>query len=196
MGLFMDGSGLPLAFSMTPGNQNEQTTLKPLEHRILKDFSLSKFVVCTDAGLSSNKNRIYNTKGKRAFVTTQSIKKLKKFLKEWALDPNGWRLPGSNQKINLDDIRDLENDQRTYYKERWIKENELEQKLMVTYSPVYQRYQSSIREEQINRAIKKMEKPGSINKPKQNDPKRFIKATHVTNDGEIANKTQAVLNQE
>src|SRR5699024_5086437 len=100
-GLFMDGSGLPLAFSMTPGNRNEQTTLKPLEKRILKDFNLSKFIVCTDAELSSNDNRIYNTKGKRAFVTTQSIKKLKKFLKDWALDPKGWQLPGNDQKIHL-----------------------------------------------------------------------------------------------
>lgn len=196
MGLFMDGSGLPLAFSMTPGNRNEQTTLKPLERRILKDFNLSKFVVCTDAGLSSNGNRLYNTYGKRAFVTTQSIKKLKKFLKEWALDPKGWRLPGSNQEIDLDDIRHLENDQRTYYKERWIKENDLEQKLIVTYSPVYQRYQSSIREKQIDRAIKKIDHPSSLNKHNQNDPKRFIKATHVTEDGEVADKTQAVLNQE
>lgn len=196
MGLFMDGSGLPLAFSMTPGNRNEQTTLKPLERRILKDFNLSKFVVCTDAGLSSTKNRIYNTKGKRAFVTTQSIKKLKKFLKEWALDPRGWRIPGSNQKINLDDVRKLKNDQKTYYKERWINENGLEQKLIVTYSPVYQRYQSSIREKQIERAKKKMDNPGSLNKHNQNDPKRFIKATHVTDDGEIADKTQAALNQD
>lgn len=195
MGLFMDGSGLPLAFSLTPGNKNEQTTLKPLERRILKDFNLSKLVVCTDAGLSSNSNRLYNTQGKRAFVTTQSIKKLKKFLKEWALDSAGWRIPGSNQEINLDDIRNLENDRRTYYKERWINENGLEQKLIITYSPVYQRYQSSIRTKQIDRAIKKMENPGSINKPKQNDPKRFIKATHITNDGEIADKTEAVLNQ-
>lgn len=196
MGLFMDGSGLPLAFSMTPGNTNEQTTLKPLERRILKDFNLSKFVVCTDAGLSSNSNRLYNTRGKRAFVTTQSIKKLKKFLKEWALDSKGWRIPGSNQEIDLDDIRKLENDERTYYKERWIKENDLEQKLIVTYSPVYERYQSSIRDKQIERAIKKIENPNSLNKPHQNNPKRFIKATHVTNDGEIADKTQATLNQE
>lgn len=195
MGLFMDGSGLPLAFSMTPGNRNEQTTLKPLERRILKDFNLSKFVVCTDAGLSSNKNRIYNTRGKRAFVTTQSIKKLKKFLKEWSLDPEGWRIPGSNKKINLNDIRNLENDQRTYYKERWIKENDLEQKVIVTYSPVYQRYQSSIRAKQVERAKKKMENPSSLNKHNQNDPKRFIKATHVTDNGEIADKTQATLNQ-
>ncbi|GAB3803514.1 IS1634 family transposase [Virgibacillus kimchii] len=195
MGLFMDGSGLPLAFSMTPGNRNEQTTLKPLERRILKDFNLSKFVVCTDAGLSSNKNRIYNTKGQRAFVTTQSIKKLKKFLKEWALDSKGWRIPGSNKKVNLEDVRKLKNDQRTYYKERWIKENGLEQKLIVTYSPVYQRYQASIREKQVERAKKKVENPSSLNKHNQNDPKRFIKATHVTDDGEIADKTQATLNQ-
>lgn len=196
MGLFMDGSGLPLAFSMTPGNTNEQTTLKPLEQRILKDFNLSKFVVCTDAGLSSNSNRLYNTKGKRAFVTTQSIKKLKSYLKEWALDSKGWRLPGSNKKINLDDIPDLEHDKHTYYKERWINESGLEQRLIVTYSPVYQRYQASIRDAQVDRAIKKIEKPSSLNKHNQNDPKRFIKATHVTSDGEIADKTQATLNQQ
>jgi len=65
----------------------------------------------------------------------------------------------------------------------------LEQKLIVTYSPVYQRYQSSIRAKQVERAIKKMEHPSSLNKPKQNDPKRFIKATHVTANGEIADKT-------
>lgn len=196
MGLFMDGSGLPLGFSMTPGKTNEQTTLKPLEKRILKDFDLSKVIVCTDAGLSSNKNRIYNTKGGRAFVTTQSIKKLKKFLKEWALDDRGWRVTGSKKKINLNDVRNIKNDQRTYYKERWIKENNLEQKLIVTYSPVYQRYQSSIREGQIDRAKKKVENPSSLNKHNQNDPKRFIKKTHATKEGEIADKTQAVLDQD
>src|SRR5690625_3396945 len=196
MGLFMDGSGLPLAFSMTPGNTNEQTTLKPLERRILKDFNLSKFVVCTDAGLSSHKNRLYNAKGKRAFVTTQSIKKLKRFLKEWALAPDGWKIPGDQKKFHLDDIRKVKDDKRTYYKERWIKENGLEQKLIVTYSPVYQRYQQAIREKQINRVIKKLEQPSSINKHNQNDPKRFIKSIHVTNDGEIAKKYHATLDQD
>lgn len=196
MGLFMDGSGLPLAFSMTPGNTNEQTTLKPLERRILKDFNLSKFVVCTDAGLSSHKNRLYNTKGKRAFVTTQSIKKLKRFLKEWVLDPDGWKIPGDQKKFHLDNIRKLKDDKRTYYKERWIKENGLEQKLIVTYSPVYQRYQASIRAKQVERAMKKVDNPSTLNKHNQNDPKRFIKATHVTENGEIADKTQATLNQE
>jgi hypothetical protein len=82
MGLFMDGDGIPLAFSMTDGNTNEQTTLKPLEKKILSDFKLSKFVVCTDAGLSSTDNRKFNNTGDRAFITTQSIKKLKNHLKK------------------------------------------------------------------------------------------------------------------
>ena len=85
MGLFMDGDGIPLAFSITKGNTNEQLTLRPLEEKILDDFKLSKFVVCTDAGLASNANRKFNDQGDRAFITTQSVKKLKNHLKEWTL---------------------------------------------------------------------------------------------------------------
>ena len=81
MGLFMDGDGIPLAFDIHSGNTNEQTTLKPLEKRIFKDFGLSKFVVCTDAGLSSADNRKFNDINGRAFITTQSVKKLKNHLK-------------------------------------------------------------------------------------------------------------------
>ena len=69
MGLFMDGDGIPLAFNITAGNTNEQVTLKPLEEKILEDFKLSKFVVCTDAGLASNTNRKFNDKDDRAFIT-------------------------------------------------------------------------------------------------------------------------------
>ena len=76
MGLFIDGNGLPLAFDLTPGNTNEQTTLQPLEKKIIKDFEFSEFVVCTDAGLASNANRKFNNINNRKFVTTQSIKKL------------------------------------------------------------------------------------------------------------------------
>ncbi|WP_449224111.1 IS1634 family transposase [Amygdalobacter nucleatus] len=77
MGLFLDASSLPLAFSINSGNTNEQTTLKPLTKQILNDFKLAKFVVCTDAGLSSLENRQFNSLKDRAFITTQSIKKLK-----------------------------------------------------------------------------------------------------------------------
>ncbi|CKI01678.1 transposase [Streptococcus pneumoniae] len=57
MGLFMDKQGIPLAFCIHPGNTNEQTTLKPLERKIVREYKASKFVVCTDAGLSSKANK-------------------------------------------------------------------------------------------------------------------------------------------
>lgn len=199
MGLFMDGSGLPLAFVIHPGNQNEQPTLKPIEKRILKDFQLSKFVVCTDAGLSSHENRLYNSMNERAFVTTQSIKKLKKHLKDWALDPSGWQRAGANQSenrkttIHLDRI-DLKKDTHVYYKERWINENGLEQKLVVTFSPKHKRYQTSIRERQIERALKKVDKPSQIEKKRATSPDRFIQSTYVTKNGEIAENSTHGIN--
>lgn len=199
MGLFMDGDGIPLAFSINRGNTNEQVTLKPLEEKILSDFKLSKFIVCTDAGLASNDNRKFNNKGGRAFVTTQSIKKLKAHLKKWALDPSGWKLPNNPQTYDiskLDDMLEKMNDidknkikSKVFYKERWIKENELEQKLIVTFSIKYRDYQRSIRNSQIERAIKTIDSnPTKIKKVNQNDYKRFIQKTSCTDDGEIAAK--------
>jgi len=200
MGLFMDGDGIPLAFSIHSGNTNEQTTLKPLEEKVLKDFELSKFIVCTDAGLSSLENRKFNDKKDRAFITTQSVKKLKKHLKQWALDPTGWHLAESSKTY---DIRLMEEDENfyerhkdlTFYKERWIKENGLEQKLIITYSLKYRDYQRQIRNRQLERATKLMEnRPSDFNKKNQNDYKRFISSTSVTPDGEIADKAVYSIN--
>lgn len=76
-----------------------------------------------------------------------------------------------------------------FYKERWIKENDLEQRLIVTYCIRYRDYQRSIRNSQMNRANKIIdENPSVIKKPRQNDCKRFIKKTNVTSDGEVADK--------
>jgi hypothetical protein len=74
--------------------------LQPLEKKILSDFNLSKFIVCTDAGLSSVANRKFNNQSERSFITTQSIKKLKKYLREWALDPSGWMISGEDNISN------------------------------------------------------------------------------------------------
>mgnify|MGYP001283802032 FL=1 len=200
MGLFMDGDGIPLAFSIHSGNTNEQTTLRPLEEKIIEDFELSKFIVCTDAGLSSMDNRKFNDKKDRAFITTQSVKKLKKHLKQWALDPTGWHLAGSS---NTYDIRLIDKDENfyekhkdlTFYKERWIKENGLEQKLIITYSIKYRDYQRQVRNRQLERATKLIEnRPSDLNKKNQNDYKRFISSTNVTKDGEVANKPVCRIN--
>ena len=202
MGLFMDGNGIPLAFDITPGNTNEQITLKPLEEKIIKDFNTSKFVVCTDAGLASKANRKFNNTNNRKFITTQSIKKLKSHLKEEALDlTKGWHLPNENKsyniaKLRIDDKLIEKYKDKVFYKERWIKEDGLEQRLIVTYSVKYQEYQKNIRNNQIKRAMKLIESnPEKISTAKQNDPKRFIKTTNVTEDGEVAEKSHYSIDQ-
>jgi transposase len=189
MGLFMDGNGIPLAFNINQGNTNEQITLKPLEEKILSDFNLSKFVVCTDAGLASENNRRFNSKGDRAFITTQSIKKLKKHLKDWVLDTKGWYLNGSNKTYDISNLDEDIHKESIFYKERWIKENDFEQRLIVTYSIKYRNYQREIRNSQIDRALKTINNNSTkIKVNNQNDYRRFIKRTSCTEDGEIAQK--------
>ena len=98
----MDGNGIPLTFNITSGNTNEQTTLKPLEEKIIEDFNLAGIVVCTDAGLASTANRKFNNTNLRKFITTQSIKKLKDYLKQEALDlTKGWKLHGSDKTYDI-----------------------------------------------------------------------------------------------
>ena len=201
MGLFMDGDGIPLAFNINAGNTNEQITLTPLEETIMKDFELSKFVVCTDGGLSSNDNRKFNNKDDRAFITTQSIKKLKKHLKEWALSKENWKLAGDNKTYDISQIEETEESKdfyynKTFYKKRWIKENGLEQALIVTYSIKYKNYQQKIREKQIERARKALNSKNlKLDKVNQNDFKRFITTTNITEDGEIAEKKVYTINE-
>lgn len=200
MGLFMDGDGIPLAFNITPGNTNEQTTLTPTEQKILDDFKLSKFIVCTNAGLASTANRKFNDKEDRAFITTQSIKKLKKHLKEWALSPTGWNLNKDTKQYDISKLEDTSESiekykNKVFYKERWIKENGLEQKLIVTFSLKYKFYQQRIRNNQIERAQKAMKNNSfKLDKINQNDFKRFITKTSVTKDGEVAEKKIHSLN--
>ncbi len=202
MGLFMDGDGIPLSCVIVPGNTNEQITLKPLEEKIIKDFELADIVVCTDAGLASKANRKFNDTNTRKFITTQSIKQLKDFLKDEALDlTKGWKLIGSDKTYNIEKLRTDTKlieayRNKVFYKERWIKEDDIEQRLIITYSVKYQEYQKNIRNNQIERAKRLIEKnPQKLGKAKQNDPKRFIEIMSTTSNGEIAEEIHYSINQ-
>ncbi len=203
MGLFMDKSGIPLAFCINPGNQNEQLSLTPLEQQIMKDFELSKFVVCTDAGLSSDANRRFNNFGERSFITTQSLRKLRSEYKEWCLDPTGWELEGHRKKYDISKLEDTpENRKKIFYKQMLIegydeeRDITFDQTLIVTYSMKYKAYQQAIRTRQIERAKKYLDNPSSAEKRSQSDAKRFIKKTPFTTDGEIAVRTMYEIDED
>ena len=141
----MDADGIPLAFDIFPGNQNDQTTLKPLENKIIKDFNYSELIFCSDAGLGSANNREFNSIGNRAYVITHSLKKMKQEDRDIALNPTQFRRVGSTGFI---DIRTLdETDEEVfnsiYYKEVPVVTGDLDETLIVTYSP------NEIDEEQI-----------------------------------------------
>ena len=201
MGMFMDGDGVPLAFCIHDGNTNEQKTLRPLEKQVMNDFGHAKFIVCTDAGLSSVANRRFNDREDRAFITTQSIKKMKAFQKEWALSSDGWHLPGKKEVFNLDTILADEALCKeyylwTFYKEKWFCENDIDQKYIVTFSLKYRNYQRNIRNEQVARARRALNSMTKSDRTRQTDYKRFIHRIPVTGNGEVAEETVYALNED
>ncbi len=189
MGLFMDGDGIPLAFSLFPGNANEQTSLKPLEKKVLRDFGCQKFIYCSDAGLASESIREYNHMGERAYIVTQSIKKLKKEEKEWALSPQGFKRVSDDKPVDITKLP--EDDKGLYYKDEPYTTKKLHQRLIITYSPKYAAYQRSIRDKQVERAQKMLDSgKAKRNRKNPNDPARFIGKMAVTKDGEAADIKQ------
>ena len=212
MGLFMDMEGIPIAFGISPGNDNEQNTLIPLEEKIIDRFDLSKFVVCTDAGLSSSTNRHFNdydkADGCRSFITTQSIKRLKAHLKKWCLEPKGWQLSGdtSGKTYDITKLDETQDEDKIFFKSRWIKEEAkvkengkektvvVEQQLIVSYSIKYRDYLRNIRNGQIERAEKLVANgETAVGRKRQNDPKRFIKTDHATESGEVAEQAASYI---
>lgn len=185
MGLFMDGDGIPLAFSLFSGNSNEQTSLKPLEQKIFEDFECQKFIYCSDAGLGSESIREYNHMGERAYIVTQSIKKLKKEEKEWALSPQGFKRVSDGKPVDISKLPG--DDKGLYYKDEPYTTKKLQQRLIITYSPKYALYQRSIRSKQIERAQTMLDSGNTKkNRRNPNDPARFIGTTAVTKEGETA----------
>ena len=186
MGLFTDGDGLPLAFSLFPGNQNEQKSLKPLETKILQQFGCEKFIYYSDAGLASEDNRVLNHMGQRAFIVTQSIKKLPAEDRAWALDKRGFKRLSDDVSVDITELPEDDKD-HLYYKDEPFTTKKLHQRLIITYSPKYAAYQKAVRAEQIARA-EKMVANGSLKRQRKNpnDPARFVNKIAATEEGEKA----------
>ncbi|MGN1281274.1 MAG: IS1634 family transposase [Succinivibrio sp.] len=220
MGLFMDGDGMPLGFCINPGNTSEQLTMEPLENELVKYFNNTDIVVCTDAGLGSLNNRMLNNvneendpladfgfKGKRHFICVQSIrgKNLNATLKAWAIDKKGWsyKIKKGNKVETIDnfDLNDITDDKRAefynvvFYKERTIAENNLDQRLIMTFSLKYQDYQRALRNRKVKRA-EKMIDSGSYKYTPDTSPRAYVSKEHLTENGDKATKTMASINKD
>ena len=218
MGLFMDADGYPFAMNINPGNTSESKTMLPTEEEFLKNYNMEgkNIIVCTDAAMCNVDIKKYNVKEGRGFVITQSIKKLKKDLQEFALDKTGWRILGNIKDIyNLEEIEKDKYLKERYYNTIFYKEIECETKsvnqtLIVTFCFKYQEYQHKLKAHQLERARKLVEDINKRNKniknkkdieklkltKNQNDPKRFIKEINTTNTGEVACNIEYYIDNE
>ena len=187
MGLFMDGNGLPIAMNIFPGNDNETKHLIPLQEDIAKDYNLEnkRTIICTDAAMCTDEIKKFNIKDGRAFVITQSIKKLKEIYKEEVFKDDNWRIVGDLTKIyKLSDILNNEEDSKKYYETVFYKIVQTEtahvvQDLIVTFQIKYRDYLRNVRKGQIERAKNKISSSKKGDKIKlsnnPNDYRRLIK---------------------
>ena len=104
MGLFMDTNGIPLSMCINSGSESEQTTAIPLEKKLSKMLN-KKFIYCADAGLGSYNIRKFNSMGGRAFVVTQSVKKLSEVLKQAVFEDYDYKLLSNHKPVSLDGLR-------------------------------------------------------------------------------------------
>lgn len=202
MGLFLDNDGIPFDMNINPGNQNETLSInKKTVSRIHRDFDVDHFIYCADAGLGSSAIRkaIQGVLKKNDFIITHSIKKMPEYLREWALDQSDqtwwfYRKPDSQgvmrtYKILFKDIDQSSENGIRYYRSRWAQTSDgREERYIVTYSPKYHNFQRQKRNEQIQRAHKKLEGQGIKKHKRANDGTRFIKETFITKEGEAAKK--------
>jgi len=218
MGLFMDRNGIPISMCLHPGNTSEQLTAVPLEKEILKMKEGAKFIYCADAGLGSYNIRKFNSMGGRAFIVTQSIKKLSKTLKTAVFNDCDYHLLSSDESVSVDMLKSMDKtDEKnlSLYKDMAYKvinadkaldlglyeevvqsngkikkvkaKGMLKQKVIITFSRKMMEYQRAVRNRQIERARKMVERndPEEIKKG-PNDVRRFMKRTASTKSGEKA----------
>ena len=108
MGLFMDRDGIPLSMCITSGSDNEQTTAIPLEKQLTKMLKGKKFIYCADAGLGSLNIRNFNSMGGRAFIVTQSVRKLSDTLQQAVFSDTDYHLLSSDEPAAIKDMKEFD----------------------------------------------------------------------------------------
>lgn len=124
MGLFMDADGIPLTMCLASGSDNEQTTAVPLEKKLTKMLHGKKFIYCADAGLGSLNIRNFNSMGGRAFIVTQSVKKLSADLKQAVFNDYDYRLLSDDSPVSVRSLKEFDKsdpDKRPLYLDRAYK---------------------------------------------------------------------------
>ncbi len=190
MGLFMDNSGLPVAYQLFPGNNNDCTTLLPILKRIRREFGIGKAVVVSDKGMNTHKNAYYLANSRGGYVFSQSVRGGTKELKEYVLKDEGYEWIGTDYKKKSRQFTrkaEFEDDNGNT-----VKAN-IAEKQVVFYSRDYDRKAKADRAAAVRKAEMLVKNPDKFNKYNSYGAAKYIK--HIEFDeetGEII-KTKSIL---
>lgn len=179
MGLFMDNSGLPVAYQLFPGNNNDCTTLIPILQRIRREFGVGKAVVVSDKGLNTAKNAYYLSNSRGGYVFSQSVRGGTKELKEYVLKKSGYEQFGDDyKKKSRQFTRKVEFEDESG---KTIKAD-IAEKQVVFYSRDYDRRAKADRASSITKAKALIANPDKFNKYNSYGAAKYIK--HIEFDEE------------
>lgn len=141
MELYMDLEGIPLAYTISKEAISKQADVPYIERAILSELELSDFIVCADEEMTSLVYRKFDQKKNKVFMIAQPIRKLQPSVREWALASTGWHVVGEREIYDISVLNSIKDKNKMFYKERLIRENDMEQKIVVTYSIRNKKYQ-------------------------------------------------------
>ena len=186
MGLFVDQDGFPIAMNVNPGNTGESLTAVPTQ-KSMSSHGVSSYIYCADAGIGSGEIKLYNNCPGRRYIVAQSIKKMAKGRMEWALSDSGWKDTKGRPVKSTEDCPKggfiWKEDIFKLVVKQGNAKTEIAERTIVIYSGDTKKWQDTILDEQVGRAMKKVQN-GLTENP--NSPNRFVDVTKVTDDGEVA----------
>jgi transposase len=113
MGLFIDDNGIPIAYRLFPGNNTDQTTLRPALEKSIDRMKFGKVIIVADGGLNSGPNIAHILGKGNGYIVSKSTKKSEKEVKAWMLEETGYEWNEKHtfkvkSKIRKRKIRDAE----------------------------------------------------------------------------------------
>ena len=223
LGALIDDKGFLVGMLVFNGSKNEQDTLKTVEQKLQKQFSIKNIIICTDAGLNSADNRYFNSHENRKFICTQPLSKLKQHIKNRVKSNSNWKLlNGNDTNLTPEKLCDLYEkaqgkDVETYlntviYKVINIKENieikdeldsnkkkkvkDFEQTLIVSFSLKYMLMQNYYFNKDLNKAKECIEHPSEFNKNTSHCFKRLVKNIRYNNETGVITSQKLSLNED
>ena len=223
LGALIDDKGFLVGMLVFNGSKNEQDTLKTVEQKLQKQFSIKNIIICTDAGLNSADNRYFNSQENRKFICTQPLSKLKQHIKNRVKSNSNWKLlNGNDTNLTPEKLCDLYKkaqgkDVETYlntviYKVINIKENieikdelesnkkkkvkDFEQTLIVSFSLKYMLMQNYYFTKDLNKAKECIEHPSEFNKNTSHCFKRLVKNIRYNNETGVITSQKLLLNED